>query len=1032
MLMTTNYQKESDPEVEIRGVVPTYVKPKADKTTVVTILGSDIIASALPAIQGESDFRMLIENPQVFGFIYTHRDSMTLVADGYTYMRNNPTWASAMMPLTNLLNITKDWNIQPIHCRVNDSVIVSLNPREDGNYFMRRFMQGSKDFLLRDFEFVIDPTSIQNNCQVYFFMRDLSQNKQYIVDISQYFKDKPNSQGIVRKLPAYGTKDTPKPLKDITISFSSEINKIKVFLKTVPNEEGIKEAFKKNITYPRRYADYYPGLQDVIAKVYSKLYEMLKQDMSGCMLCLTNDTLRDISQSGVGFKDYFFYKEYFSRLYSLKHNSAVVSAEKLFENPDNYVSDSESFNIYMYFSMFPGKSAERNYKMFYQQGYAEENTKNLYISSSTSNPFKDFLFGYENPFYKNAFFLKELSSEDLAKGRVTLKNVPVVENKINSFSYYIGIPKRIWAELRKIILDAIQQDNKLLEDIQKSHELFGDIFSIEYVLGDSTLMYCINISSLCNPFYNWLLPRSSVSYNSINKPAPGSFSVDLRENPLTKTPLSSKFSSGYMLGYPFVMIKNLSLDYELTKATLYSVKPDSTREEHISYTRGDNKILLGKSVYPKVTTRRDIYSTDPLNSSKDKETPYFTVAFPYAMKPLVEPYAELIFTNTKTGKVREFNSIPLFGEHINRVYYAHNFFNSKGYTPSNDFYTFYDAKTKTLYTHIHNSAIMGSEVGIESIEVVKKQMVSPNQFENVLATYNVPLTKEHKKTFKCRNMQNSTIYSYSRIFMPYGDPENDLNNTIRGEIFSKDYHISDEKLAYPSINYKKEKCAGAFPVGYGVFDYSLISLDDIDIPKEYFSENPQTDSANFTKYRVFLNIKLRTVFKVNDDTQGQPLVGYLGASSSPKYTEEGRIDSKKVIEDGKKSPATFVPYFSNWKLDYIWWNSNVNSPYYDGTDTQLVYKTPSSELSSVIDPIGKDLSKPIIKEYKDIIGFAINTNPEKNNKPSLGYYDMNTKSLFASLDSPQYKVSTDTEISANGKELIWKFIYDKDKPLRIL
>lgn len=1022
MLMTTNYQKEPDPEVEIRGVVPTYVKPKADKTTLVTISGSDIIASALPTIQGESDFRMLTENPQVFGFIYTHRDSMTLVADGYTYMRNNPNFESAMLTLYSLRQMTvPNSDKSTIHCMGNASAIVSLNPREDGNYFRNRFMQGSKDFLLRDFEFVIDPTSIQNNCPVYFFMRDIAELKQYIIDISQYFKDKPNSQGIVRKLPAYGTKDAPKPLKDITINFSDEVNLIKRFLNQVPNENGIDNAFTNNLK--ANYTNLTQSTRIVLKTIYSKLYEMLKQDMSGCMLCVSNDTFRKEYSGNNALEDYVFYMDYSP--YRIVYAQPILVN---FNNGNSAGMHSEDTNTFLYYSMFPGKSASRNYKMYYQQEYAKENVQKFFMDTA-NDPSKSFLYNYENPFYTNAMFLKELSAEDLAKGRITLKNVPVVEGKVNSFSYYIGIPKRIWTEITKWIKFYVLNGTITFTDRdakQGNFLLFGDVFNADVKNFWKFQMSCTVISALSRSAYNGLFSSDSPQYNAMNSPFPAKFSVDLRENPLTKTPLSPKFSSGYMLGYPFVMIKNLSLDYELTKATLYTVKSDSSREEHIAYTRGNNKETLGDMVFPKVVTRRDLYSTEPLNSSKSKETPYFTVAFPYALKPLVEPYAELTFTNTKTGKVQEFNSIPLFGEHINRIYYS----NISLYHPmiNNAPYIIYDADTKTLYLQINNLAVLGNEIGIESIDVIKKQAIGPDQFGNAISVYNVPLTEEHKKTFKCRNRQSTWRDADPfRIFVPYGSFYTDWQTIVRSEIFSKDYHISDDELRARKYKPSKESFTAKLPMTYNYLSTITISLSNIDIPEKYFSENPQIVRPDYRRYKLFLNIKLRTMTNINSNTQGQPLVGYLGTSSSSKYAEEVRNNLDNILDSTLYKSFTSTPYFLNSITRYAY--SSLLS--YDGEDSQPKYGEPSSELASVLDPIGKDLTKPIIKSYENVSSLVVTSN--SRNKASLDFHDSyGANNLFASFDLPQKQVATDTKLSDNGKELFWESFALKNKAIRIL
>lgn len=1016
MLMTTNYQKEPDPEVEIRGVVPTYVKPKADKTTVVTISGSDIIASALPAIQGESDFRMLTENPQVFGFIYTHRDSMTLVADGYTYMRNNPNFESAMLTLYSLRQMTvPNFDKSTIHCMGNDSAIVALNPREDGNYFRNRFMQGSRNFLLRDFEFVIDPTSIQNNCPVYFFMRDIAELKQYIVDISQYFKDKPNSQGIVRKLPAYGTKDTPKPLKDITINFSNEVNLIKRFLNQVPDENGIDTAFTNNLK--DNYTDLTQGTQIVLKTIYSKLYKMLKEDMSGCMLCVSNDTLRKEYSGNNSFEDFSFYMNY-SKYYG-------VFAYPIFLNFAYNGESNTDVNTFLYFSMFPGRSAERNYKMHYQQDYAKENVQKFFMDTS-ENPSKKFLYNYENPFYTNAMFLKELSAEDLAKGRITLKNVPVVEGKVNSFSYYIGISKRIWTEITKWIKFYILNGTTTFANEnakQGNFLLFGDVFNADVKNPSGFQMSCTVISALSRSAYNGLFSSNSPQYNAMNSPFPAKFSVDLRENPLTKTPLSSKFSSGYMLGYPFVMIKNLSLDYELTKATLYTIKPDNTREEHIAYTRGNNnKETFGRMTFPKVVTRSDLYSTDPLNSSKDKETPYFTVAFPYALKPLIEPYAELTFTNTKTGKVQEFNSIPLFGEHINRIYYSYLdlYYLMQNTTP----YIMYDADTKTLYIQISNSAVSGNEIGIESIDVVKKQIIGPNQFGSNISVYNVPLTEEHKKTFKCRNRQDAGIFDKHSMLNPYGSFTTMQFPLVRLEIFSKIYNISYDELAAKNYKPYGRYFIKQIPYSYTNSATITISLSNIDIPKEYFSENPQIVRPDYRRYKLFLDIKFRVMTNINSNIQGQPLVGYLGTSSSPKYAEEGR-NNLNTIFDNIVNAAT--PYFLNSVTRYNYNESLI----YREEDNQPKHEEPSSELASVLDPIGKDLSKPIIRSYTDVPSSVVTS--DSRNKVSLEFSaSYGANNLFASFDLPQKQVATDTKLSDNGKELLWESFALKNKTIRVL
>lgn len=1016
MLMTTNYQKEPDPEVEIRGVVPTYVKPKADKTTLVTIHGDDIIASALPAIQGESDFRMLTENPQIFGFIYTHRDPMILVADGFTYTMSNPTWESAMLPITSLKNISGNDRADYFHCMQDTSAIVALSPRDNGEYIKNRFKQGFKSFRLRDFDFVIDPTDIQLNCPVYFFIRDIAESKQYIVDLSQFFKDKPNSQGLVRKLPAYGTKDTPRPLRDITIDFSREINDIRNLLSKVPNEEGIRTAFGEKFEYSLRYTQ--PASKEILVKVYTKLYELLKQDISNCVLCVSNDTL---------VQEYNLRETlYASKIYG-DYSSYSVRAEALLLGNSSRNNDNDDLNNAIYFSLFPGKEAERNYDMFYQQAYAAENTKK-FLEQSVQNPFSEFLFDYENPFYKNALFLRELSTEDLIKGKVTLKNVPIVEGKVNTFSYYIGISKWVWGEIKKVFLTLSKNDQKVLAEFQRgniSSLLFGDVFFSRSNIYNPT-MSCTVISSLCWNSFNALFENHGDLTEPLGRAFPSQFSINFKENPLIKNPISSKFSSGYILGYPFVMIKNLSSDYELTKATLYTIKSDNTREEHIAYIKGNNKEELGEMVYPKVITRRDIYSTDPLHSSKDKETPYFTVAFPYAFKPLVEPYAEFTFTNTKTGKVQEFNSIPLYGEHINRVYYTdfglYNKVSTRGTPP-----TFYDADTKTLYIRVVNSAILGREVGIESLKVIKKQMVSPDQFENVLATYDVPLNDEHKKTFKCRGMQNKSPGVPTKIHIPYGMFLYASSNTLIAEIFSKYYGISNETLKERYFIGNRKDYASILPKAYCSEEDVVIKLENIDIPREYFSENPQIDVSNTRKYRLFFDVKLRFTINTNTDgTQGQLLIGSLGTSNSPKYAEEGRNDDNKIFSQYYTSPDS-LPYFLN---SFFSSSSGTTNTKYIVEDIQPIYSTPSSELASVLEPIWRNLSIPVITESKDVQCYVVDSNSRAEAYSSY-YYQYGTSAALGAYSHPQDDVATDTKLAANGKGLMWSSFAVKDKTIRI-
>ena len=524
MLMTTNYKKEPDPEVEIRGVVPTYVKPKADKTTLVTIHGDDILASALPAIQGESDFRILTENPQIFGFIYTHRDPMILVADGFTYTMSNPTWESAMTPITSLKNISGNDRANYFHCMQDTSAIVALSSRDNGEYIKNRFKQGFKNFRLRDFDFVIDPTDIQNNCPVYFFIRDAAESKQYIVDLSQYFKDKPNSQGLVRKLPAYGTKDTPRPLRDITIDFSREINDIRNLLSKVPNEEGIRTAFGEKFEYSLRRTQ--PASKEILVKVYTKLYELLKQDISNCVLCVSNDTL---------VQEYSLRETlYASKIYR-DYSSYSVRAEALLLENSSRNNDNADLNNAIYFSLFPGKEAERNYDMFYQQAYAAENTKK-FLEQSAQNPFSEFLFDYENPFYKNALFLRELSAEDLIKGKVTLKNVPIVEGKVNTFSYYIGISKWVWSEIKKVFLTLSKNDQKVLAEFQRgniSSLLFGDVFFSRSNIYNPT-MSCTVISSLCRNSFNALFENHGDLTEPLGRRFLHSFQLTLKKILLLK------------------------------------------------------------------------------------------------------------------------------------------------------------------------------------------------------------------------------------------------------------------------------------------------------------------------------------------------------------------------------------------------------------------------------------------------------------------------------------------------------------------